>query len=185
MITSLGDHPDMVPAHVSLYILRALNPDGEARAHGPAGRANEAGVDLNRNWPVRWQPDWPRAGCWSYLPIGAGPHPLSEPESAALMRFILDYDIEAIVSYHSAALGIFPGGQPPDPRSTSLAETLAAISPYPYPPIDTGCLYTGQFIDWASASGIAAVDLGLSNHSSTDLEPNLAVLAAFLAWRLP
>jgi hypothetical protein len=98
------------------------------------------------------------------------------------MNFLITYQIEAVISYHSAALGIFPGGQPPDPASVALAEALAAVSEYPYPPIETGCAYTGQLIDWASQMGIAAVDIELTNHNETDLYQNLRVLQAFLTW---
>lgn len=183
LIEELRANPDRVPPDVSLYILRAINPDGEARSHSYAGRANDNGVDLNRNWPSNWHPDWDRTYCWHYLPITAGAHPLSEPETRAAMRFILEHDFEAQISYHSAALGIFPGGSPADIASADLAETLAAVSGYRYPPLDYGCEYTGQFADWAISQGIAAVDVELSTHDSLDLAINLDVLDAFLAWR--
>ncbi|OGT28156.1 MAG: hypothetical protein A2Z17_03130 [Gammaproteobacteria bacterium RBG_16_66_13] len=182
LIAHLRDGSIQVPAGVSLFILRSLNPDGEARSRGYAGRANDNGVDLNRNWPTTWQPDWNRAGCWNYLPITAGIHPLSEPETAALLSFIVEHDFQAVISYHSAALGIFPGGDPPNPESTRLAEALAAVTDYPYPPLNYGCEYTGQFADWSSAQGIAAVDLELSTHDSIDLWVNLEVLRTFLAF---
>ena len=182
LMSHLLVHPETIPSQVSLYLLPALNPDGEARSSSYEGRANENGVDLNRNWPSLWQEDWPKAGCWSYLPIHGGVAPSSEPEVAALMEFILDNDIEAIISYHSAALGIFPGGQPPLPGSVNLAETVAEVVPYPYPPINAGCLYTGQFADWAADVGIPALDVELTNHRDTDLEINLRVLEAFLNW---
>ena len=76
----------------------------------------------------------------------------------------------------------FPGGQPPDAGSLSLAEALAAVSDYPYPPIDAGCVYTGQFVDWASDQGIPAVDIELTNHQDSDFEKNLAILSVFLDW---
>lgn len=184
LIAHVRDRSVEVPADVSLYILRSLNPDGEVRSHGYPGRANENGVDINRNWPVNWHPDWNRAGCWNYLPITAGAHPLSEPETAALLAFIVSHDIQAIISYHSAALGIFPGGSPASPESVRLAEAIASVSEYPYPPLDYGCEYTGQFADWASAQGIAAVDVELSTHDSIDLWVNLAILRAFLDFEL-
>jgi predicted deacylase len=182
LIAHLRDGSVEVPPDVSVYVLRALNPDGQHRSRGYAGRANENGVDLNRNWPTNWQPDWNRAGCWSYLPITAGTHPLSEPETSALLAFIVDHDFQALISYHSAALGIFPGGAPASAESTRLAEAIAAVTEYPYPPLDYGCEYTGQFADWASAQGLAAVDLELSTHDSIDLWVNLAVLRTFLAF---
>jgi hypothetical protein len=98
------------------------------------------------------------------------------------MEFILDNEIEAILSYHSAALGIFAGGQPPLAESVDLADSVAAVAPYPYPPLDAGCLYTGQFTDWAAEMSIPALDVELTNHRDTDLEINLRVLEAFLNW---
>jgi protein MpaA len=181
----LRARPDLIPDGVSLYILRSLNPDGEARSDSYKGRVNDHLVDLNRNWPSHWQKTWPLDGCWTYTYVTGGSHPASEPETRALINFLMTYQIEALINYHSAALGIFPGGQPPDLRSASLAENIATVSDYPFPPIETGCQYTGQLIDWASDQGIAAVDIELTNHNDTDLAQNLRVLQSFLAWTAP
>ncbi|MBI5080274.1 MAG: hypothetical protein HZB17_03070 [Chloroflexi bacterium] len=62
----------------------------------------------------------------------------SEPETQTLMKFLSSSRIDALISYHSAALGIFAGGQPPDAASLKLAEAVSAVSTYPYPPLDTG-----------------------------------------------
>jgi predicted deacylase len=182
LIAFLTEKPEIVPEGITLFILRSLNPDGEARSRSYEGRANESGVDLNRNWPVHWLPGGPGPGCWSFLPITHGPHPVSEPETSSLMHFAFDAELDGLISLHSAALGIFPGGSPPDPASARLAEALAAVSAYPYPPIDTGCAYSGTLPDWAAASGIPAVDLELSTHWGTDFEVALRWLEAFLAW---
>ncbi len=182
LIQVLTAKPELIPTTVTLYILRSLNPDGEARSDSYKGRTNENLVDLNRNWPASWQSTWPLEGCWTYTWVSGGSHPASEPETRALMNFLLTYRIEALISYHSAVLGIFPGGQPPDPASISLAEAISNVSDYAYPPIETGCQYTGQLIDWASLQGIAAIDIELTNHEDTDLWQNLKVLEAFLAW---
>lgn len=183
LIEYLSEDPDMIPDEITLYILRSANPDGEARTKGSKGRANENNVDINRNFPNNWVADWNRKGCWNLLPITAGTRPMSEPETGAIMQFILSNHIEALISYHSAALGIFAGGQPPDLKSDDLAQTLAAVAPYTYPPpYDTGCEYTGQLTDWASAHNIAAVDIELTNHEDTDFYINLEILVAFLNW---
>lgn len=185
MLAYLKSHPDIIPEDHTLYFLRVFNPDGLARSKGFGGRANENNVDLNRNFPYKWQTEWPRPGCWDYIPITGGVGPASEPETKALIRFVENHDLKAFISYHSAALGIFPGGQPPDEGSLSLAETLAAVSDYPYPPIEAGCVYTGQLVDWISNQGIAGVDVELTNHQDSDFEINLAILSVFLDWSYP
>ena len=182
LIDYLALHPETMPPGITLYVLPQLNPDGAARATGRDGRTNARGVDLNRNWPALWVPEWNRSGCWDLRPTTAGSGPASEPETLSLIQFIAAAEVDALISYHSAALGIFPGGQPAESRSIALAEALAAVSDYPYPPVDTGCIFTGQLIDWAANNGIAAVDIELHNHRDTDFEINLAILRAFLGW---
>jgi len=182
LIEYLSLHPELIPGGVRLFILRSLNPDGESRSLGITGRANENGVDINRNFPAYWQGEWNPDGCWNWLPISAGPHPASEPETQALMKFIQTHRIEALISYHSAGLGIFPGGRPPDPASVSLAEAFGVVSSYPYPPISGGCEFTGQMADWMSEQDIAAVDIELTNHQDTDFEQTLIILEVFLNW---
>ena len=64
------------PSELDLWIVPVLNPDGAAA--GTRGDAN--GVDLNRNFPWRWQ----RLSGLFY----SGPRPLSEPESLIAFRLI-------------------------------------------------------------------------------------------------
>lgn len=185
LIQYLESHQEIIPADQTLYILKALNPDGFDRSKGFGGRANENNVDINRNFPSDWKIEWPRPGCWDYIPITGGVSAASEPETQALMAFVESHDLQAFISYHSAALGIFPGGQPPDEGSLSLAEVMAEVSPYPYPPINAGCVYTGQLVDWISDLGIAGVDIELTNHQDSDFEINLRILSVFLDWSHP
>lgn len=183
LIAFVQQYPHIVPADVTFYILRNLNPDGEARAHNAEGRANANGVDLNRNWDANWQKTWDRTRCWNITYVTSGTGPGSEPETQALMAFILSHPLDAIINYHSAALGIFPGGLPPEPDTLRLAEAVAAVTTYPYPPVDIGCTYTGGFTDWADEHGIPALDVELTNHTDTDYEMNLLVLNVLLDWK--
>lgn len=183
LIAYITEHPEVIPEENTLYILRSFNPDGEARGKVFDGRANENGVDLTRNWSVDWQPDWDRTGCWNHRPITAGPYPFSEPETRALMAFLLNSHVDALISYHSAAPGIYPAGDPPDEASEQLAIALSRGSGYPYPGVTIDCEFTGMLVDWAAANGIAAVDLELTTAWQTDFLQNLRVLDAFLAWR--
>jgi murein peptide amidase A len=180
----LNENPDVIPHDVTLYIIRNMNPDGEARAQGVDGRVNNNGVDLNRNFPSdNWSADWDRDGCWIYRPTTGGTYGGSEPETRAVMNFIRAHKFKAMISYHSAALGIFPGGVPWEEDSKRLAGLLAFVTKYPYPPIDTGCVYTGTLADWAVENGVAAaVDMELANHTNTDFEKNLKALRALLSF---
>jgi predicted deacylase len=183
LIIFLDQHPEAIPSDLTLYILRNLNPDGDALGHKKLeGRVNANGVDLNRNFPVNWQAEWNRDGCWNDTVTTGGAGPGSEPETKALMRFIASHHIDALISYHSAALGIFPGGDPWDEDSKRLGKAIAKVSGYPYPPLDTGCIYTGTLADYAVSMGAAAVDMELSTHGDTDYEINLNVLDVFMRW---
>jgi predicted deacylase len=180
LIQYLDQNSNDLPDDIKLYILPNLNPDGEARAHNKYGRLNHNGVDLNRNFPVNWQMDWDRSGCWNSLPTSGGTGPGSEAETQALMNFIRERDIQALISYHSAALGIFPGGLPWDENASRLAQSLAQVTSYRFPPLDTGCTYSGTLADYAVANGITAVDLELTNHIDTDFDQNLQALDVLL-----
>lgn len=184
LITYLSEHPEAVPSDVTLYILRNLNPDGDARDHGIDGRVNNHGVDLNRNFPTNWSSEWNRDGCWDYGPTTGGTGPGSEPETRTLMAFLQTHKIEALISYHSAALGIFPGGSPWEKNSVKFAKAIHRVAPeYPYPPIDTGCRFTGTLADYAVSLGAVAVDMELRDHKRTDFDINLDVLDVLLNFR--
>ncbi|MAY74024.1 MAG: peptidase M14 [Phycisphaerae bacterium] len=61
------------------------------------GRLNEDGAggdDMNRNWPSDWKPP--------YVQRGAGPYPLSHPETRAIATWIYEQpNIAAFQSYHN------------------------------------------------------------------------------------
>jgi predicted deacylase len=183
LMAYIGKHPEVIPSDVTLYILHDLNPDGVARGLNYLGRANANGVDLNRNWPANWQKDWPRVGCWTTTYVTGGSGPASEPETKALMAFIQSHHFDALINYHSAALGIFPGGIPISDASKSLAQAVADVTTYHYPALNTGCDYTGGMVDWTADQGIASLDLELTNHTDTDFDMNLRVLNVFLNWK--
>ncbi|MGD2026741.1 MAG: M14 family metallopeptidase, partial [Anaerolineales bacterium] len=174
--------PDAVPTGATLYLIRALNPDGATMPHKKEGRSNANQVDLNRSFPVGWSADWNRDGCWDMLELNAGTHPASEPETIALMAFVLENPVIAVISYHSAAPGFYPAGEPTDPNSAALSTYLSKVTGYPYPAVVTGCYMTGSLVDWTLTTGAAGADVELSTHWDTEFNVNLNLVQALLRW---
>ena len=73
---------------VRLFVVPTINPDGVAAGT----RGNAHGVDLNRNFPYRWQP----------LDGGeySGPRPLSEPEAWAAYGLIYLQRPDVTIWFH-------------------------------------------------------------------------------------
>ncbi len=184
LVVYLSAHPEAVPGGDTLFIIPDMNPDAVARGRNADARVNADGVDLNRNFPSdNWVSTWDHTPCWNLRPTTGGPYGGSEPETRAIMGFIGSHRIQAMISYHSAALGIFPGGLPWQTASEDLAQTLSKQTGYPFPPIDTGCTYTGTLADWAVEHGAgAAVDMELSNHQDAEFGRNLKALQALLGF---
>jgi hypothetical protein len=62
------------------------------------GNFNEDGVgglDINRNWPGQWQQE--------FIQRGAGPYPLSEPETRAVAQFLFSHpNVTGLINHHMA-----------------------------------------------------------------------------------
>lgn len=109
-----------VPAGVRRYsmIREGIDNDGD-------GLLNEdgfGGIDMNRNFPRNWEPE--------HLQPGAGPFPLSEPETYATVKFIEDHpNIASIVHGHTSGGFVYrlPSASAPSlfpPNDMALIEHL-------------------------------------------------------------
>ena len=78
------------PRGTALWLIEDANPDGAAAD----ARHNAHGVDLNRNFPYRWQP---QDGVYE-----SGPGPASEPETQAIERFVDRVHPRVTLWYHQA-----------------------------------------------------------------------------------
>ncbi len=81
------------PAGTALWLIADPNPDGAAAG----ARQNANGVDLNRNFPYRWQADGRPFDTYH-----SGSGPLSEPESKALAAFVERVRPRVTLWYHQA-----------------------------------------------------------------------------------
>ena len=79
------------PRGVELWIVDDLNPDGAAAGR----RQNAHGVDLNRNFPYRWEAMGSPSSTYY-----SGPRPLSEPESAAAAALVKRIRPRVTIWYH-------------------------------------------------------------------------------------
>ena len=179
LVATLAQHfttnPGAVPVATSLTFIPALNVDGIALGT----RTNARDVDLNRNWPARWQPQ-------AYHDEGVvygGAAPLSEPETAALYAMLQAVRPHAVLSWHSeyppsgeaegnnAALGV--NGSV---TGKTLARAFAADAGMDYLDAWTAYPITGQLLDTLEDLGTPGMDIELPSHDGVFLDANLAGL---------
>jgi N-acetylmuramoyl-L-alanine amidase/Zinc carboxypeptidase len=123
------------PRGVALYLVSDANPDG-ARA---GRRQNAHGVDLNRNFPYRWQGG----------PAGEnnpGPSALSEPESKALAELVQRIRPRVTVYYHQALRIVVKGQAGGDPALERLYANRSGLARRGLPN------YHGTAISWQNHS---------------------------------
>jgi murein peptide amidase A len=92
ILQSLRDGPAISGADI--WVVPYLNPDG-FRRHT---RKNAHGVDLNRNFPVRW--------IRQHGSFNSGRRPASEPETRAMMAFLRAVRPTYVVSFHQPLHGV-------------------------------------------------------------------------------
>lgn len=126
---------DPVPEGVELWLVRSMNPDGQAIGD----RQNANLVDLNRNFPENWDV-LGAPGDWQY----GGPAPASEPETWAMVTLGAAVRPDLILWYHQDLYRIAPGSGRPGEIRTRYAE----VAGLPIVEI-TGGTYTGTASQWS------------------------------------
>lgn len=85
---------------IDLWLVPTMNPDGQT----DRTRQNANGVDLNRNFPIRWGKSG-ELGYWQY----AGQSAASEPEVQAMVRLGNLIKPQIVIWYHQDYFRIAPG----------------------------------------------------------------------------
>jgi murein peptide amidase A len=150
-----GDEPDGkrvidevaatgAPANTNIWLIRDGNPDGASLVT----RRNANGVDINRNFPIKWAASDPTARTYS------GPSPASEPETLALMNAVETIKPTRVVVFHQPYAQI---DCPPE-RPTTISDRLSQLTGFKsecIPGEKSGSptnSYTGTFTIWANST---------------------------------
>lgn len=170
-------NPDDIHPSISLIIVPALNPDGQAFGRQTRGRFNGAGVDLNRNWGCGWEEE----AVFAMGTVSPGEEAFSEPETAALGSLIQQTRPRAVIFYHAAANGVFAGNCG-EPVSDELGEIYGTASGYPFGDSFGDYSVTGTAPGWVNSQGIPSVDVELATASDTEFVRNLRAIMAVQNW---
>ena len=181
MIGHLHANADLIPSNLTVHIIPVLNPDGYAlptTASDQNRRFNANGVDLNRNFDCKWEPE----SSWRGQTVSAGTAPFSEPEAAALRDYVLATSPEASIFWHSVANNVYGS----ECENGILPETLALMNAYAdagnygkVPKFDAYPI-TGDVEGWLASIGIPAITVELETRDSIEWERNLAGTLAAL-----
>jgi hypothetical protein len=168
--------PEEIPSNVTLDLLVAANPDGEASG----SRQFLSGVDPNRNWGSdQWQADGFDSNGQFRVGLG-GAEPFSEPETRALRDWVIASRPVLVINYHSAGGFMFGSG-------SELVDAYAEASGYFRPTPGGGgqrllnYRVTGGMNVWLRDQGIPGILVELTSPTSVEFERNLAGLRAVLA----
>lgn len=193
----LAANPDVVPENLTVSIIPSANPDGLYDVLGTAerftiadipadegevgnGRFNARGVDLNRNFDCKWEPE----SSWRGETVSAGFAPFSEPEAAAIRDFVLAEEPAAVVFWHSQANAVYAS----ECENGVLPGTLTLMNTYAdaagYRSVESFDAYpiTGDAEGWLASIGIPAVTVELSTHETVEWEQNRAALEALFTY---
>jgi predicted deacylase len=185
------------PQNITVTIIPTLNPDGLFTATGIIGaftpdmvpdtdthqtgngRFNSNGVDLNRNFDCKWQPE----SSWRNQKVSAGSAPFSEPEAMALKQLVELTSPAAVVFWHSQANAVYGS----ECHDGVLPETLAVLTSYSdaagYTAIPRFDAYpvTGDAEGWLATLSIPAITVELGTRTTTEWEKNRAGVIALLS----
>jgi len=188
-------NPEEVPSDLTISIIPSLNPDGLALVTGTGGRfsksdvsnpgvrnaearMNANGVDLNRNFGCKWQPE----STWRGNVVSAGTSAFSEPEAMALKNLVETDRPDAVLFWHSQANNVYASECQEGvlPATLTLMNTYATAGNYGAVPVFDAYPITGDAEGWLASIGIPAVTVELESFSDIEWERNRAGIYAVM-----
>ncbi len=193
LIDWLEANESSIPENLRVTVIPVLNPDGleavtgkvgkfgaadvsKVEAERIAGRFNKNKVDLNRNFECEWQ----TTGTWQNRSVSGGSAPFSEPESQAVKNYVQKNEPAAVITWYSAAGGVYASSC----KNGTLPETLALTNLYAkaagYSAHEEFNYYeiTGDMVNWLAGQKIPAISVLLTNHTETEFSKNQAGIEA-------
>ncbi|SDY61127.1 g-D-glutamyl-meso-diaminopimelate peptidase [Evansella caseinilytica] len=131
------------PEHPYHDLIKEINKDSPTFDHWSA---NIRGVDLNHQWPARWQKEADESPQMPWSRHYSGTAPLTEPEAKAVYSLTKAGDFTYVLAFHSQGQVIYWGynGMEP-PESEQMVRQLSLHSSYV--PVHTADSDAG-FKDW-------------------------------------
>ena len=184
-----------IPNNIKVTVIPVLNPDGLAKVTGKtdrftmsdvnktesvrtAGRFNANNVDLNRNFACEWQ----AVGTWQNKEVSGGAAAFSEPEAQAIKAYVERNEPTAVVTWYSAAGGVYASDCKNGVSKDTLALTNLFAKASGYTAHEEFDYYeiTGDMVNWLASQRIPAISVLLTNHEQTEFAKNLAGVEAVL-----
>ncbi|GAB6155908.1 hypothetical protein JCM17380_46600 [Desulfosporosinus burensis] len=112
-------------------------------------KANLRGVDLNDQFPARWEVEVARRAGTDPAPRDyPGPSPLSEPESRAMANFTRSHNFRLVIAFHTQGEEIYWGYRGLEPaESLRIVQRFVEVSGYqPIQYVESDAGYKDWFI---------------------------------------
>jgi len=93
--------------------------------------ANARGIDLNHQWPAKWEEEVMRSPQIPSPKRYGGESPLSEPETLAIYDFVHHHEFQMVLAFHSQGEEIFWGFEDLEPlESESIVYYFSSLTGY-------------------------------------------------------
>jgi len=188
----------VIPNNIKVTVIPVLNPDGLYKVVGTStgnfsqadvpssqsvqvsGRFNANNVDLNRNFDCDWQSN----ATWQNKTVSGGSKAFSEPESQAIKNYVETNKPVAIVTWYSAAGGVYASSchNGVSVETNAITKEYADASGYPAYRDFNFYEITGDMVNWFAKNNIPAISVLLTNHTNTEWTKNQKGVEALLKY---